>query len=111
MRPPSNEGLGKCERSVPSHPTLASEATPEVSMIQVLHFLWTMIRYVYERGGFSTGAAVAAPDPSVADQARLFPGQDLAAAAGDRSGRGEEHRLRAAGERRDAGGLRVAPEG
>ena len=66
-----------------------------------------MIRYVYERRGYSAGAALAAPDPSVADQAGLFPGEGLAAAAGDRSSRREEHRLRAAGECRVESGAEV----
>src|ERR1700722_4736360 len=54
---------------------------------------------------------MVAVDPSVANQTGLFPGENLAAAAEHRRGRGEEHCLCSARKHRDSGGLRVAPEG
>ena len=57
------------------------------------------------------GQSMAAADPPATRQARLLPGQDLAAAAGPGRGRREERGLRAAGERAGPGGLRVAPAG
>ena len=58
-----------------------------------------------------SGRPLAAADPPAAGQARLSPGEGLAPAAGARRGRGEERGLRAAGDRADAGGLRVAAQG
>ena len=56
-------------------------------------------------------AALAAADPPTARQARLRAGQGVAAAAGAGRGDGQERGLRAAGQRRDARGLRLARQG
>ena len=58
-----------------------------------------------------TDPALAAADPSAARQARLCAGQGLAAAAGAGRGDGQERGLCAAGQCRDARGLRLARQG
>ena len=56
-------------------------------------------------------ARLAAADPPAAGQARLCAGQGLAAAAGAGRGHGEGRGLCAAGQCRDARGLRLARQG
>src|SRR5882757_6716750 len=85
--------------------------TQEKNDTSVATVIFNVIQMNNEDCRDSGKRALAASDSSITGQARLCAGQGVATAQGSGRGGGEELRLRPAGQRRDARGLRLADGG